>query len=262
MTRNEVLGKIVGGGLVPIFVDGRFDEEACAKEALRAGLEAVEVSCRHPRAMEVIARLKKSHPRLAVGAASLIEDGRYRDWLWSAGKRVPSIAEAAEAGADFLVSLLPFRQETLQRFAASHVIISGVTTPGEAHQALDWGANLVKFSGLAALGGPAWLAGMDGATHKGFPFFVTGGMRPESIGPYVEAQVLVFGAGFEVILGEENCQALARKFTPAPLRKALARYTAALAEARSKYQPGVPFASKDPAAIAAASGRCLNCGQP
>ena len=258
MNRNEGLGKIVGGGLVPIFVDGRFDEEACAAEVLRAGLEAVEVSCRHPRAMEIIARLKKAHPALAVGAASLIEDGRYRDWLRAAGRPVPSIAQAAEAGADFLVSLLPFRRETCERFGPSHALISGVTTPGEAHQALDWGANLVKFSGLQSLGGPAWLSGMDGATHRGFPFFVTGGMRPEVIGPYVQAQVLVFGAGFEVILGEEDTLALSRKFTPEPLREALARYTAAIADARAKYQPNVPFAGKDPAAIAAASGRCLN----
>ena len=261
MNRNEVLGKLLAGGLVPIFVDGRLDEERCTKEVLAAGLEAVEVSCRHPRAMEVIARLKKAHPRLAVGAASLIEDGRYRDWLWSAGRRVPSIAEAAEAGADFLVSLLPFRRETHERYGRSHVTIPGVTTPGEAHQALDWGANLVKFSGLQALGGPAYLRGMDAATHRGFPFFVTGGMRPETIGPYVEAQALVFGAGFDIILGEDY-QAASRRFTPAVLRKSLARYTAAIAEARAKHQPSVPFASKDPAAIAAASGRCLNHDRP
>jgi 2-dehydro-3-deoxyphosphogluconate aldolase / (4S)-4-hydroxy-2-oxoglutarate aldolase len=256
MNRNEVLGKIVGGGLVPIFVDDRLNEEALAREVLRAGIEAVEVSCRHPRALGLIARLKKACPDLAVGAASLIEDGRYLDWLRASGKGVPSIAEAADV-ADFLVSLLPFRRENCERYRRSHVIISGVTTPGEAHQALDWGANLAKFSGLQALGGPAYLRGMDAATHRGFPFFVTGGVRPETIGPYVEAQVLVFGAGFEVILGEDLA-AVARRFASGPVQRALARYTTALAEARARYQTGVPFGGKDAAAIAAASGRCLN----
>ena len=257
MKRNEVLGKILRGGLVPIFVDDRINEEALAEETLRAGLAAVEVSCRHPRSLQLIAQLKRAHPQLAVGAASLIEEGRYLDALRAGGKKVPTIAEAADAGADFLVSLLPFRQQTFERYRDSHVIISGGTTPGEAHQALDWGANLAKFSGLQAFGGPAYLRGMDAATHRGFPFFVTGGMRPEVLGAYVEAQVLVFGAGFEMILGDD-LEAARQCFTPGPLRAALGRYAGALAEARAKYQGGVPFAGADPAAIAAASGRCLN----
>jgi 2-keto-3-deoxy-6-phosphogluconate aldolase len=226
---------------------------------LAAGLEAVEVSCRHPGALDVIRRLKKRHKGLAVGAASLIEDGPYRDWLWQAGKGVPSIAEAVEAGADFLVSLLPFRRGTYERFGKGHVILSGVATPGEAQQALDWGANLVKFSGLHLVGGPAFLRGMDAATHRGLPFFVTGGIRPETIGPYVEAQVLVFGAGFDIILGED-LEEMARRFRPAVLKRALARYTAAIANARAQYQPKVPFRGRDPAAISAASGRYLNLG--
>lgn len=260
MNRNEVLGKIVCGGLVPIVVDDRLPAEACAEAVLQAGLEALEISCRHPRSLEAIGRVKARFPNLAVGAASLIEDGPYRDFL-AKGKAVPTIDEAAGAGADFLVSLLPFREPTYAKHAASRVIISGVTTPGEAHQALDWGANLVKFSGLQTAGGPACLRGMDAATHRGFPFFVTGGMRPEVIGPYVEAQVLVFGAGFDIILGAE-LDAMSRRFAPGVLTKALGRYTAAIAEARAKHMPGVPFTGKDPFAIAATSGRYLNHDRP
>lgn len=261
MNRDECLGKILRGGLVPIVIDDNLPEEACLEEVLAAGIEAVEVSCRHPRAVELIVRLKaRFGDRLAVGGASLIEDGPYRDGLRAAGKAVPHIAEAAQ-DADFLVSLLPFREITYQRYARSHVLIPGVATPGEAHQALDWGANLVKFVAPQLAGGPAYLRGMDAATHRGFPFFVTGGMRPEVLDSYVQAQTLVFGAGFDLILSGDYAR-MHEQFDPATLRRALTAYAAALGEARRKHQPSVPFASGDAAAISAASGRFMNVTLP
>jgi len=259
MHRNEALGKILFGGFVPIVVDDRLPAEACAEQVLAAGLEAVEVSCRHPDALAVIGRLKARLPRLAVGAASLIEDGRYLEHLWAAGRSVPNIKQAADAGADFLVSMLPFRQPTYERFSRTHVTIPGVATPGEAQQALDWGANLMKFCSPHLLGGPAFFRGIDAASHRGLPFFTTGGIRPKVIDDYVEAQVLVFAAGFDIILGDAYAQ-MAQQFAPERLGEALGAYVAAIREARKRHQGHIPFDSKDAAAIAAASGRCLNEG--
>lgn len=257
MHRNEVLGKILGEGLVPILVDDRLPAESCAEQVLASGLEVIEVSCRHPIALKVIGEIKKRFPQLAVGAASLIEDGRYLNAIRAAGGNVPGIEQAAGAGADFLVSMLPFRRGTYDKFARTHVIIPGVATPGEAQQALDWGANLVKFCNPHLLGGPEFFRGIDAASHRGFPFFITGGIRPEAVGEYVEAQVLVFAAGFDIILGEWYARADGRAATNL-LRDALGRYTTAIRRARRQHQGQIPFESKDPAAIAAASGRCLN----
>ena len=260
MRKNEVLGKIVCGGLVPIVVDERLPALECIGEAVEAGFEAVEVSCRHPRAAGLIKEAKEKFGHLAVGAASLIEDGVFRDFIVSTGHPVPSIDEAVGAGADFLVSLLPFREATYSKYRGSHVLIPGVSTPGEAHQALDWGANLVKFSNPSLFGGPAFFKGIDAATHRGFPFFVTGGMRPENIPDYIEANVLVFGSGFEIILGAEFTE-MVRRFERTRLQGALQAYVKAIDSSRQRFQPGVPFSSRDPVAIAAAGGRCLNAAR-
>jgi 2-dehydro-3-deoxyphosphogluconate aldolase/(4S)-4-hydroxy-2-oxoglutarate aldolase len=257
VNRDKALGKILCGGLVPIIVDDRLAALPAVEELLAAGVEAIEVSCRNTRALTVIGEIKKRFPDFVVGAATLLEDGKYREAVTAMGRPVPRIDQAVDAGADFLVSMLPFREATYRRYAATQVIISGVTTPGEAQQAVDWGANLVKFIRSLLPGGPAFFKGIDPATHRGFPFFLTGGLRPELLADYVEAQVLVFGAGFDLILGDDY-QTLAARFVPGRLQKATADYLAALRAARRKFQPQVPFDTKDAAAIARASGRCLN----
>jgi len=257
MTRNETLGKILRRGFVPIVIHDRLPPLECLQVVLEAGIEAMEISCRHPQALALIEEAKRRFPELAVGAATLIEDGRLRAWINATGRPVPAIDEVVDAGADFLVSLLPFREATYERHAHTHVIISGVATPGEGQQALDWGANLLKFVNPRLLGGPDYFRGLDPATYKSFPFFVTGGMRPELLPGYIEANILAVGAGFDLILGDDYA-GQQDDFRPADLREALAAYVGVLEEARAQFQPDIPFATGDAVAIAAASGRCLN----
>ena len=257
MTKSETLGKILYRAFVPIVIQDRLPPLACLEVVLEAGLEAVEISCRHPEALSLIARAKGELPELAVGAATLLENGRLREWVNATGRPVPSIDQVVDAGADFLVSLLPFREPTYEKHAAGHVIIAGVGSPGEGHQALDWGANLLKFVNPQLLGGPPYFKGLDPATYKSFPFFVTGGMRPELLPGYIEANILAVGAGFDLILGPEY-GALQEDFRPERLREALISYVQTLDAARAEHQSHIPFTSKDAAAIARASGRCLN----
>lgn len=257
MTRAETLGKILYRGFVPIILDDELPVMNCLEQMLALGIEAVEISCRNPQALMLIQEAKRRFPDLAVGAATLLEDGRMRDAVNAAGRPVPSVAQVVDAGADFLVSLLPFRQATYERFGATSIIISGVTTPGEGHQALDWGANLLKFSNPHLLGGPDFFKGIDPATYNSFPYFVTGGIKYDNVAGYVAAKVLAFGAGLNMVLGPDYVP-MQRSYDPDTLRERLTPYLQAVARARAQYQPGVPFESKDPRAIAAACGRCLN----
>ncbi len=257
MTRNETLGKILYRGFVPIVIQDRLPPLDCLAVVVEAGIEAVEISCRHPEALSLIAGAKREFPDLAVGAATLLEDGRLRDWVNATGRPVPGIDEVVEAGADFLVSLLPFRGPTYTKYADSRAIIAGVATPGEGQQALDWGANLLKFVNPRLLGGPDYFKGLDPATYKSFPFFVTGGMRPELLPGYIEANILAVGAGFDLVLSADYA-ALQDDFRPERLREALVAYVASLDAARQEHQGHIPFGSRDAAAVARASGRCLN----
>lgn len=258
MTRAETtLGKILYRGFVPIVMDDDLPVMECLEQVLASGLEAVEISCRNPRALELIQQAKRQFPDLAVGAATLLEEGRMRDCVNAGGRPVPSIPEVVDAGADFLVSLLPFRQATYERFAETHVIIAGVATPGEGQQALDWGANLLKFCNPHLLGGPDFFKGMDPATYNSFPFFTTGGMKFDVLPGYIAAQVLAFGAGFNMVLGPDYVP-MQRVFEPEVMRERLAPYLRTLARERAQHQAGIPFDTKDARAIALASGRCLN----
>lgn len=257
MNKSETLGKILASGFVPIVVEDNLPVLDCLEQVVAMGLEAVEISCRHPQALALIGQARRSFPGLAVGAATLVEDGRLREFLCRSGRAVPSVAEAVDAGADFLVSMLPFREETYTGFADSHVIVAGVSSVGECHRALDWGANLLKFVNPHLLGGPDYFRAMDPASYHSFPFFLTGGMRAEVFPPYVEAGVLAFGGGFDLILGADY-RPLQVAFDADLLREKLEPYGRILRRARQQYQAAVPFDSKDPVAISAATGRCLN----
>jgi hypothetical protein len=110
------------------------------------------------------------------------------------------------------------------------------------------------------LGGPAFFKGIEAATHRAIPYCVTGGMRPEIIPEYVAAQVLVFIAGFDLILGQEY-RTLEARFDGQKVAAHLMEYIQAIESARKKYQPQIPFSDKNAPAIALASGRCLNVAE-
>jgi 2-keto-3-deoxy-6-phosphogluconate aldolase len=257
VTVKDTLGKILYRGFVPIIVGDDLPPLKCIEQIAAMDLEAVEISCRHAEATRLITEAKRQFPQMAVGAATLLEEGRMRDFVNSTGHYIPTIDEAVQAGADFIVSLLPFREPTYERYAGQVGIIAGVKTPGEAAQALDWGANLVKFVNPHLEGGPDFFRAMDPATYRSFPFFVSGGMKYDVLPGYVAAGVLAFGAGLELVLGPDyrSCQAV---FEAERVREGLAGCLRTLERTRRQYQEHIPFASKDAAAIARASGRCLN----
>lgn len=257
MTRNETLGKILCRGFIPVLSYDQLPMLECIRLAVEVGLEAVEISCRHPEAVDLIAEAKRRYPELAVGAATLVEEGRLRRFIAGGGHPLPSIEQVVAAGADFLVSMLPFRQETYENYREKLVLIPGVQTLGEGHQALDWGANLLKYANPQLLGGPEFFQRSDPATYRSFPFFTTGGMKRNIVAGYFEAQVLAVGAGLDQLLGADYI-ALQAYFDEERVRVALRDYLAAVESARRRFQPQVPFDSRDPVAIARASGRCLN----
>ncbi|MES2694572.1 MAG: bifunctional 4-hydroxy-2-oxoglutarate aldolase/2-dehydro-3-deoxy-phosphogluconate aldolase [Verrucomicrobiota bacterium] len=254
MSRKDVtLGRILKSGLVPVYIHDSLDVVRLAEAAIAAGVHAVEVSCRRPDVVQVVKRLRSEFPDLAVGVASLIEEGAYFDFLQQRGPRFPSIAEAVDAGADFLVSALPFNKETYDRFP-DLPIIPGVHSMSEAKTQLDFGASLVKFGNVD---GPRAAAINCGPIHLGFPMLVTGGVRPEHVGPLVAAKVLVCVAGFELIL-RPHYLALQKALEGDVVRACVGEYITAFAAARRSHQPHVDFASGDPRLIQEQTGQFLN----
>jgi 2-keto-3-deoxy-6-phosphogluconate aldolase len=257
MTKPEMMSKILYTGFLPNIIKDNLPVVKCVEQIANAGIEALEVSCRRPDVLAQMRSIKKEFPHMVLAVSSLIDDGRMQRHIVAAGHPLPTIQQVVDAGADALVSILPFREPTYKKHGSTHIIIPGVSIPGEAHQALDWGANLIKFSNPALLGGAAFFKGIEAATHRAIPYCVTGGMRPEIIPAYVEANILVFIAGFDLILGQEYRQ-LTEKFDGSKVGAHLKEYVQAVGAARKQYQPQIPFEGKNAPAIALASGRCLN----
>lgn len=256
MRRKDVtLGRILKSGLIPVYIHDTLDVVRLAEASIAAGVHAVEVSCRRPDVAVVVKRLRSEFPDLSVGVASLIEDGAYFDFLQRRGPRFPSITEAVDVGADFLVSALPFNQETYDRHR-DLPIIPGVHSPSEAKTQLDLGASLVKFGNINALEAEAINCS---PIHAGFPLLVTGGVRPEHIAALVAAKVLVCVAGYEMIL-KAHYPAQLKAFDAEVVRTCVSAYTDNFAAARRLHRPDVDFASGDARRIQEQTGQFLNVG--
>jgi len=256
--KNQTLGRILKTGFLPNLINDALDPMKLAEAAHAAGILAMEISCRRPDTLAVLAKLKREFTDMSFGVSSLIEDGPYYNFLQKRGPRFPAIKEAAESGADFLVSLIAFNAETYRRHP-DIPIVPGVETPNEAKVQLDYGAALVKFSAPALKGGPAYFKAMisSGPIHFGLPLLLTGGLKPELIEKYVEVGMLVAVAGFDLILGEQYA-GMQKKSDGKAMQTALAAYVRAFAEARARHMPKVNFACADPGRIQAESGKFLN----
>lgn len=239
--------------MLPNLIKDHLDPERTVEAAIAAGVRAIEVSCRRTDTLALIRRLRQRFPELAVGVSSLVEEGPYFHFLQERGPRFPSIEEAVEAGAEFLVSYIAFSSATYQRY--KHLpIVPGVETADEAKRQLDLGASLVKFSNTPA----AKLKAINSAPiHSGLPLLVTGGVRPEHLSDFVAAGTLACVCGMDLILGDRY-QALQRQFDPATVKACVGEYLAKFNEARSQHQPGADFASGNAQLIQRQTGQFMN----
>jgi 2-keto-3-deoxy-6-phosphogluconate aldolase len=256
--KNKTLGRILKTGFLPNFINDSLPPLQLAEAVHEAGIRAIEISCRRPDTLAVLKKLKNTLPDMSCGVSSLIEDGPYYNFLQKRGPRFPSVREAAESGADFLVSMVTFKPETYQRH--KHIpIIPGVETAADAIMHLDYGASLVKFSAPEARGGPAFFKSMlnCGPLHYGLPLLLTGGMKPELIERYVEAGMLAAVAGFDLILGKRYNE-MQKKPDWKFVKTSLEKYVKAFQKARAKYMSKVNFESADPVVIQKQSGKFLN----
>jgi 2-keto-3-deoxy-6-phosphogluconate aldolase len=108
-----------------------------------------------------------------------------------------TLDELADLGVDGFVSMVGFHEETIQRYAPSHLMVPTVMTLPEAFQAVSAGAHFCKMIGPDLK--LVRLSRGDGGF--GFcPPMVTGGMSLDRIPETIEAGALFVGTGFELTL--------------------------------------------------------------
>lgn len=184
VTPLDALRRILDARVVPII---RTRSPAWAEEVAdilaAAGLPVMEVAFTLPQAEQVVAALRRRFPDVLVGAGTVTDEA--------------TAERAVAAGAQFLLSpaLSPGMVAVARRRGV--LAVPGAYTPHEVWTALQAGAELVKIF-PAESGGPAHIRALLGP----FPqarLLPTGGVRPETVGEWLEAGAVAVGMGSALV---------------------------------------------------------------
>jgi 2-dehydro-3-deoxyphosphogluconate aldolase/(4S)-4-hydroxy-2-oxoglutarate aldolase len=157
------------------------DDMASAAEA--AGFTALEVTLDSMNPFGAIRSLVRNHADMSVGAGTV--------------RSVREVADAVEAGAQFIVSP-HFDPELVAAASAAGVVsLPGAATPTEVLRAADSGAQLVKLFPARELGGPEFVRAIR--EPLGEPALVpTGGVDVSNAAAFLEAGSTALGVGSAV----------------------------------------------------------------
>jgi len=204
MTTSETLTQIIHDGFILVFNQDKLDVVKTAQALQDAGIGNMEVTCRISKPLEKIARLRKELPDFVTGAASLVDSPelivRYNKI--NPNEPLPTVAEVVEAGVDYLVSAVNFREESYKAYSNTHVMIPGCGSGSELVEQSSMGAHLCKMFPAAQVGGPAFIKALDPALHKMISIVPTGGTNTSNIPDYIAAGILVLGGSFSMFASE------------------------------------------------------------
>jgi len=155
---------------------------------VRGGVTGIEITFSTPDTAKVIAHLSDKYgDSITLGAGTVV--------------RVDQAAEAAEAGAQFLVSPGVSRAVAQSMTDTGLTTMLGALTPSEVMAAVELGADVVKIF-PAGFAGPKLISSFRGP----FPEVVmmpTGGVSTANLADWLATGVVAVGAGSELIPGAD-----------------------------------------------------------
>ena len=218
MDKQAILKRIAELGLLAVL---RAPDPAGARRTVDALVEAgvlgIEITYSTPDAASVIADIKQSYgDEVLVGAGTLVTHAQ--------------VAEAAEAGASYLVSPGLDDEVVASMRATSLAAMAGVLTPTEVMRGVRLGVDVMKlFPG--SLGGPSYLRSLRGP-FPDVPFMPTGGVSANNVGDWLAAGAIAVGAGGELASAGDISSG-----DFAGIREKGRRFLAAIREARADAAP-------------------------
>lgn len=259
MDAEGVIATLLRDGLILVFNQDKLDVVRTAEALMKAGVNNMEVTCRISKPLEKLGRLRKELPDFVAGVASLIDSAEMLSIYRKAHPQdpLPTVQEAADGGACYLVSAANFHDASFERFAGRIPMIPGCATATEIISQFSKGANLCKIFPAKQLGGPAFVKAIDPAIHKTISLVPTGGTNASNIPDYIDVGVLVLGGSFSMI-EKATMQRIIEEQDYGLLAEELAEIKRLIDKLRTEKYPGIDFAKASVEEICAATGRNFN----
>jgi 2-dehydro-3-deoxyphosphogluconate aldolase / (4S)-4-hydroxy-2-oxoglutarate aldolase len=165
------------------------EAEEQATNLISAGLRVIEITLTGEDMIGVIARLRREHSAVCVGAGTVLD-------------AETGVACVRDGHAEFLVS--PATVEDVVRVAHRYgrPAIVGAATPTEVLKALHLGADIVKVFPASALG-VRWLRDVS-AVFAHAVFVPTGGIGVDDVGDWLDAGATACGLGSQLSRGSAS----------------------------------------------------------
>jgi len=185
MKKHEISDFIKKVGIIPSIRVLSGDDAHHAAEAIASGgITIVEITMTVPGAVELIAHLVKFHPKMLVGAGTVLDT---------------DIAHHCfDAGAAFVTG--PSLDLKLLEFASKRdlVILSGALTPTEVVKAWKAGSDFVKVFPSSVVGGAKYIKALRASLPQ-VPMIAAGGINQQTAGEFILAGADAIGVGTELI---------------------------------------------------------------
>ena len=205
MTRRDVCSRIREIAILPAIRAASGDDAHFAAEAVvHGGIPIVEITMTVPGAVELMAHLVHSDPKILVGAGTVLD--------------TKMAQQCVDAGVSFLTA--PSFNPAVVDFAAKQniAVIPGALTPTEVVTAWSAGADLVKVFPCGPVGGDRYIKALHDALPQ-IPLIAAGGVNQQTAANFILSGASAIGVGTELVPTEaiqrrqsQRIHELARRF--------------------------------------------------
>jgi len=217
MTKSEVCTRIREIGIIPaIKVSSNEDAHFAAEAVMHGGIPIVEITMAVPGAVDLITHLVRFHPKLLVGAGTVLNTDTAR--------------ACVDAGASFLTS--PGFVPKVVEFAVKQnlSVLPGALTPTEVIAAWEAGSDFVKVFPCAQIGGDSYVKALNVSLPQ-IPLIAAGGVNQQTAANFILSGAVAIGIGTELIPTEAI-----RRRQSARIRELAHRFSGFVKDAREQLE--------------------------
>lgn len=185
MKREEVCALIEKIGVIPAIRVSSAEDARFAAEAInRGGIPIVEITMTVPNACELMSQLISSHPKMVVGAGTVLSTETARICV--------------DSGASFLTA--PSFNFKMVEFATkeSIAILPGALTPTEVVTAWEAGSDFVKVFPCSLVGGERYIKALK-TSLPDIRLVAAGGVNQQTAEDFIVSGASAIGVGTELI---------------------------------------------------------------